>query len=69
MLHIVVLCCVLPCLNHDVVLGIDWLQAKNPVFDLQTCTVSMEHAEHQGAVTQHTLPTSPVAKVELCSIN
>ena len=32
-LHCVVKCCVLPELNHDVVLGIDWLQEMNPVID------------------------------------
>ena len=67
-LHTVVKCRVLPWLNHDVVLGIDWLQASNPVIDWQACTVSVECAEHQGAVTLHALPTTPVAKVELCSI-
>ena len=67
-LHTVVRCRVLPSLNHDVVLGIDWLQASNPVIDWQACTLSVECAEHQGAVTLHALPTSPVAKVELCSI-
>ena len=67
-LHTVVRCRVLPSLNHDVVLGIDWLRASNPVIDWQACTLSVECAEHQGAVTLHALPTSPVAKVELCSI-
>ena len=67
-LHTVVCCCVLPCLNHDIVLGIDWLQAANPVIDWQACTMSVECAEHQGTVTLHSLPTPPVAKVELCSI-
>ena len=32
-LHCVVKCHVLPELNHDVVLGIDWLQATNPMID------------------------------------
>ena len=32
-LHCVVECRVLPQLNHDVVLGVDWLQANNPVID------------------------------------
>ena len=32
-LHCVVECRVLPQLNHDIVLGIDWLQATNPVID------------------------------------
>ena len=67
-LHTVVCCHVLPSLNHDIVLGIDWLRASNPVIDWQACTLSVECAEHQGAVTLHALPTSPVAKVELCSI-
>ena len=32
-LHCLVECRVLAELNHDVVLGIDWLQATNPVID------------------------------------
>ena len=32
-LHCVVECRVLPQLNHDIVLGVDWLQATNPVID------------------------------------
>ena len=67
-LHTVVHCCVLPILNHDVVLGIDWLWASNAVINWQARTLSVECVEHQGAVTLHALPTSPVAKVELCSI-
>ena len=31
--HCMVKCCVLPELNHDIVLGIDWLQVTNPVID------------------------------------
>ena len=67
-LHTVVRCHDLPSLNHDIVLGIDWLRVSNPVIDWQACTLSVECVEHQGAVTLHALPTSPVAKVELCSI-
>ena len=32
-LHCVVECCVLSELNHDVVLGIDWLHSTNPVIN------------------------------------
>ena len=32
-LHCMVKCHVPPDLNHNVVLGIDWLQATNPVID------------------------------------
>ena len=67
-MHTVVCCCVVPSLNHDVALGIDWLRALNPAINWQACTLSVECAEHQGAVTLHALPTSPVAKIELCSI-
>ena len=67
-MHTVIKRCILPCLNHDIVLGINWLHATNPVIDWQACTVSMECANHQGAATLHALPTSPVAKVELCNI-
>ena len=31
--HCVVECRVLPRLNYDVVLGVDWLQATNPIID------------------------------------
>ena len=34
-------CRVLPQLNHDVVLGVDWLQNTNPNIDWRACTVSM----------------------------
>ena len=67
-LHTVVHCYVLPHLNHNIVLGFDWLQATNPVIDWQACTGSVECAEHQGAVALHALPTSPVTQVKLCSI-
>ena len=67
-LHTVVHFHVFPFLNHDVVLGINWLRAMNPVIDWQACTVSAACAGHQGAVTLHALPTSPVAKGNLCSI-
>ena len=67
-LHTVVCCCVLPSLNHDGVLGIDWLRASNSVIDWQACTLSVQCVEHQDALNLHALPTSPVAKVELCSI-
>ena len=32
-LHYIVECRVLPQLNHDIVLGVDWLQATNPIID------------------------------------
>ena len=67
-LHTVVRCRVLPSLNHDIVLGIDRLRASNPVINWQACMLSVECAEHQGAVTLHALHTSPVAKFEVCSI-
>ena len=66
-LHTVVKLYILPQLNHDIVLGINWLMDTNPIIDWQACTVSVESAEHQGAVTLHELPTSPVAKIELWS--
>ena len=39
--HCVVKCHVLPEVNHNMVLGINWLQATNPEIDLLTCTVSV----------------------------
>ena len=55
-------------MNHDVVLGVDWLQATNPSIDWQVCTVGVDCGEHGGTQVLHALPTKPVAKVELCSI-
>ena len=43
-------------------------RAANGLRMLGDRTPYMECAEHQGAVTLHALATSPVAKVELCSI-
>ena len=43
-------------------------RAANGLRMLGDRTLYMECAEHEGAVTLHALATSPVAKVELCSI-
>ena len=67
-MHCTVNCRVLPQLNHDVVLGVDWLQATNPSIDWQACTVEVNSGEHGGTHVLHALPTKPIAKVELCSI-
>ena len=61
-------CRVLPQLNHDVVLGVDWLQATNPSIDWQACMVKVDCGEHSGTHVLHALPAKPVAKVELRSI-
>ena len=37
--HCVVECHILPEFNHNIVLGIDWLQAANPVIDWKACTM------------------------------
>ena len=55
-LHCVVECRVLPRLNHDVVLGVDWLQATNPVIDWQACTVSVSCDGQGGSHVLHALP-------------
>ena len=55
-------------MNHDVVLGVDWLQATNPIIDWQACMVEVDYGEHGGTHVLHALPTKPVAKVALCSI-
>ena len=68
MLHYTVTCRVLPQLNHDLVLGVDWLQATNPSIDWQDCTVEVNCGEHGGTHMLHALLTKPVAKVELCCI-
>ena len=67
-MHCTVNCRVLPQLNYDVVLGVDWLQSTNPSIDWQACTVEVNCGEHGGTHVLHALPTKPVAKVELCSI-
>ena len=61
-------CRVLLQLNHDVVLGVDWLQAANSSNNWQTCTVEVNCGENGGTHVLRALPTKPVAKVELCSI-
>ena len=66
-MHCTVSCRVLPQLNHDVVLGVDWLQAINPSIDWQSCMVEVDFCKHGGTHVLHALPTKPVAKVELCS--
>ena len=58
----------LPQLNHNVVLGVDWLQATNPSIDWQACMGEVDRGEHSGTHVLHALPMKPVAKVELCSI-
>ena len=67
-MHCTANCRFLPQLNHDIVLGVDWLQATNPNIDWQPCMVEVDCGEHGGAYVLHALPTKPVAKVELCSI-
>ena len=67
-MHCTVNCRVLPQLNHDVVLGVDWLQATNPSIDWQACMVKVDCGEHGGTHVLHALTTKPVAKVALCSI-
>ena len=61
-------CRVLPQLNHNVVLGVDWLQTTNPSIDWPACAVKVDCSEHGGTYVFHALPTKPVAKVELCNI-
>ena len=61
-------CRVLPELNHDVVLGVDWLAATNPAIDWQACTVKLECADSRAHVTLSGLPNVAVARVELCSL-
>ena len=41
-LFLCVPCHVLPQLNHDVVLGVDWLQSVNPTIDWQACTMAVQ---------------------------
>ena len=67
-MHCTVSCRVLLQLNHDVVLGVDWLQATNPSIDWQAGMVEVNCGEHGGTHVLYALPTKPVAKVELCKI-
>ena len=50
-------CHVLSHLNHNVVLGHDWLHHVNPAINWQACTVSMEYL---GAVKPLVLVALPV---------
>ena len=61
-------CRVLPQLNHDVVLGVDWLAATNPVINWQACTLSVACVGMSKPVVLSGLPTTPTARVELCSV-
>ena len=61
-------CRVLPDLNHDVVLGVDWLQATNPTIDWQACTVALKCQGSAAPAILSGLPNAAVAKVELCSL-
>ena len=58
----------LPDLNHDVVLGVDWLQATNPTIDWQACTVTLMCQGSAAPAVLSGLPNAAVAKVELCSL-
>ena len=60
-------CRVLPNLNHDVVLGIDWLSSTNPTIDWWACTVAVNCEGLSGPQVLAGLPVEAVARVELCS--
>ena len=62
-MFVAVECRVLPKLNHDVVLGVDWLQDTNPVIDWQACTVSTKCTGTTAPVVFDTLPVESVARV------
>ena len=61
-------CRVLPHLNHDVVLGVDWLSATNPTIDWQACTVALECVGSTAPAVLSGLPNTAVARVDLCSL-
>ena len=54
-------------LSSDVVLGMDWLQQYNPVVDWVRYTLTFRSGGI--GVEVHALPQSPVAHVELCSLD
>ena len=58
----------LPELNHDVVLGVDWLAATNPTIDWQACTVALDYVGSMARAVLSGLPNIAVAWVELCSL-
>ena len=58
----------LPDLNHDVVLGVDWLAATNPTIDWQACTVALDCVGSVAKSVLSGLPNAAVARVELCSL-
>ena len=61
-------CRVLPELNHDVVLGIDWMVVTNPTIDWQACTVALDCVSSVASAVLSGLPNAAVARVELCSL-
>ena len=58
----------LPNLNHDVVLGVDWLAATNPTIDWQAFTVALDFVGSVARAVLFGLPNAAVARVELCSL-
>ena len=58
----------LPDLNHDVVLGIDWLAATKPTIDWQTCTVALDCVGSVARAVLSGLTNAAVARVELGSL-
>ena len=58
----------LPDLNHDVVLGIDWLAATNATIDWQACTVALDCVGCVARAVLFGFPNAAVARVDLCSL-
>jgi len=51
-------------LSHQLVLGMDWLQAHNPTIDWLAYTMPFL----QASLRVECLPTKPVARVSICSL-
>ena len=51
-------------LSHDIVLGMNWLNAFNPVIDWQSYSITFPSTQ----LTLSCLPSSKVAPVEVCSL-
>ena len=57
----------MPELQHQVILGMDWLKKVNPVIDWADCTVTVSLSD--GSKVECTASTvGESIKVELCSV-
>ena len=66
--YCVVQCRILPTLQHDFVLGVNWLQQVNPVIDWQAYILQITVEGLQNLQYLSGLPVNPVSYADLCSL-